>query len=243
MRIWICDDDLNARRDLSSLIQQEQEDAEIETFGTCDALLCRLQSESADAVFMDIVFQKAEGIDAGKKIREIRPQIPIIFVTGHIEYAPDIFEARPVYLLMKPFRPQKLHDALSVITDRIHQEDEDRITLRIGHSLRTIPIGAIEYIESQVRKLIVHGDFGVLECYGKLGDLLEKLPGNFLQCHKSFVVNARRIKNTRPDMVQMLSGAQIPVAQRRRATFRRDMLPYLSMVQLPTGECRSVSQL
>lgn len=243
MRIWICDDDPGVQCELPAMIRKEEPDSVIETFSNCEEVLQRLQQETADIVFMDIVFRSAEGIVTAKRIRETCPQTQIIFITGHLEYAPDIFEARPVYLLLKPFKPQKLHDALTVASDMQQQDIESRITVRVGHTLRTIPIEAIEYIESQVRKVIIHGDFGVLECYGKLGELHEGLPESFIQCHKSFVVNARRIKNLRPDMIQMLSGAQVPIAQRRRIPFRHEVLPYLSLVQLPSGEFRHVSQL
>jgi DNA-binding LytR/AlgR family response regulator len=53
----------------------------------------------------------------------------------------------------------------------------------------------ILYIESQDKRLLFHlADEDVLQCYGKLDEVLKELPEqSFFRCHQSFLVNLSHV--------------------------------------------------
>lgn len=81
--------------------------------------LFRDNSEEILAVFMDMLMPNMNGIDAFRKIREIRPDIRVIMCSGYTEQAVmnDFKDDCPSGFIQKPFRSrdmiQKLTDVLS----------------------------------------------------------------------------------------------------------------------------------
>lgn len=224
MRVLLLDDNPQVLSSLSERISSLPEGAgmQIETFTTGSALLRAMTARHApaQAVFIDIVLDKENGIETANRIRRMYPAVKIVFITGHVEYAPEIFDAAPIYMLAKPIQQDKLAAALRAIHDAVSEDEDDVVTFKCKNEWRTVRYSEIEYLESDHRKIHVHGDFGSFECYGRLADVFESFPDYFARCHMSYAVNMRRILTKATGEVQMLSGQVIPVAQRRRSEFQ-----------------------
>ncbi len=67
-----------------------------------------------DLVITDIKMPKMDGISFAEKIREFRPDIPIIFMTGYPseELKKDVFRLGKVAFLEKPFHLEKTFQEL-----------------------------------------------------------------------------------------------------------------------------------
>ena len=92
----------------------------------------------------------------------------------------------------------------------------------------------IEYIESAARKLELHlADGELLQSLfirtsfeEEVRELTEH--GNFLQIHKSFLVNLDYVKQLTADSVIMNSGAQLPVSRAKAPKVKREYLLFVS---------------
>lgn len=222
LRILICDDQPPVLQAISEMIQQGAPNTETELFEDTKDLMKALEKDhdSVDGVFLDIVFSGEERTSVANRLHKLYPKLPIVFMTGHLQYAPDIFDAAPAYLLAKPFQPEKVAQALRVIEQKSSKETCSAVTIRVRGGLRTLRTRDIEYFESKGRKVTVHGAFEPAEFYGKLTELQDTLPENFVCCHQSFLVNMDEIALVGSDDITMSSGTVLPIAKRRRNMFR-----------------------
>ena len=54
---------------------------------------------------------------------------------------------------------------------------------------------------------------------GKLGQIKEELPPNFIQCHRSYIVNTNFIRQTNANTITLVSGDSIPLARSHKDKF------------------------
>lgn len=75
-----------------------------ETLGFNKPNLCLdyLKENTADVAFLDINMRQMNGLSLAKAIKELRPEIHIIFLTGYSEYALDAFKLHASGYLLKP---------------------------------------------------------------------------------------------------------------------------------------------
>lgn len=66
-----------------------------------------------DAVFLDNRMPGMNGMEVARAIRQMIPQMPIIFTTAHAEYAVEAFEIQSIDYLLKPFTPDRLQNAVT----------------------------------------------------------------------------------------------------------------------------------
>lgn len=225
MEVWICDDSAVSARTLERMIAAV-EAAQVRIFCSPERLEEELSEASAvpQALFLDIVFHErlhdTLSVEAAERIHSEYPHLPIVFVTAHVEYAPEIFEAAPVYLLQKPFEEARISAALRAVHERCAQDAAEVLTIRQKGEVRLVPYTEIDYIESDRRKLMVHTGSNIHTCCGKLADLLGQVPPYFVQCHQSFAVNLNRVRRLQGETVVLLSGDVVPISRRRRQAFR-----------------------
>ncbi len=72
---------------------------------------------AVDAVVMDIRLSDLSGLEVARQIRDLRPRIPILFVSGSAEEPGDDPPAIPWTHLLKPFTRHQLVEALGELLD------------------------------------------------------------------------------------------------------------------------------
>ncbi len=95
---------------------------------------------------------------------------------------------------------------------------------------RTVYPAHVSCIESDLRKVRIHMGEEVVEVYGKLSEMLKKLPRRFVQCHKSFAVNLGYVERLEKEYVVLATGERIPVSQKRRKETRDAFMEYVGRV-------------
>ena len=78
-----------------------------------------LRTTPVDAVFLDNEMPGMKGMEAARRMREIRPKLPIVFITAHAEYAVEAFEIQSTDYLLKPLRMNRLQNAVSRIKQAV----------------------------------------------------------------------------------------------------------------------------
>lgn len=92
-----------------------------------------------------------------------------------------------------------------------------------------MPAARIEYFESDRRKAIIHTAKSTYETYASLKDVVVRLPGYFLWCHKSFLVNMNCVQRMMPAALELMSGVQIPVSQSRKKETKERLTNFLRL--------------
>ena len=110
---------------------------------------------------------------------------------------------------------------------RTGEEQPEPLVIKTRHDTYTIAQADILYIESQVKKQVLHTVKGDITCYGKLNELQEKLGNGFYRCHRSSLVNMAYINGYTADEIRLTDGGIVYMAKERYADFRKSYLHYL----------------
>lgn len=102
MRVIIVDDESYCADYHEKLCEDIRGLSVVGKFGNALEAKEFLARNPADLVFLDIEMPGLNGIDAVKELREIRPELAVVFITGYEQYAMEAFRADAVSYLLKP---------------------------------------------------------------------------------------------------------------------------------------------
>lgn len=238
LRVLIVDDEEAARVILKELLVGEPG---IEVIGECangfDAVKVAAETKP-DVLLLDIEMPKLDGFEV---LELVDPGIGVVFVTAYDSYALRAFEVHAVDYVLKPFRPERLREALERAGDRAGRKRADpaelaaaarpsghvqRIVVRDGSRVHLIPIEKLDYAEAQ-------DDYVVLKSEGKkyrkaqtLASLAVALdPARFVRVHRSYLVNLDRLqrielyaKNSHAAI--LADGTRIPLSREGHARLK-----------------------
>lgn len=115
--------------------------------------------------------------------------VPIVFVTNLVMYAVDGYSVGALDFIVKPVA----YESLSIKMDRIVKKafrSKNAVTLRVGTTIRKIPVDTIKYVEVRGHKLTVHSLDGNYDAYVPLNSVMSELDGcNFIRCNVCYLVN------------------------------------------------------
>ena len=77
-------------------------------FKTAQSALNWLRDHSADIAILDINMPEIDGITLAARIKQVRPETSILFLTAYKEYAFDAYAVHPSGYLLKPVSQEKL---------------------------------------------------------------------------------------------------------------------------------------
>lgn len=115
IRVLLVDDEEDALNLLEILLGQIGDVTVVGRYLDPVRAIEALDKTPVDAVFLDNQMPGMTGIDAARKIRDILPQIPIVFTTAYSEYAVEAFEIQSTDYLLKPITMNRLQNAVSRI--------------------------------------------------------------------------------------------------------------------------------
>lgn len=231
LSVVICDDEFVIAEDLMRRVLEIMGDKidDISVFASRETLEDAVrEGQEPDIALLDIQLQQESGIELARELFPEGSRTQVIFVTGFPEYHTEAYEAEHIYFLLKPVDGPALRRALQKAERRLARLAPKELTLTFRSQTIRLPADEIWYIESMGRKVIVHREKTILEYNGTLNDLEERMPAQFLRCHKSFFVNLDHVEKMETSQFVLRNGQQVPISQLRRGTTRQLFLKYLS---------------
>ncbi|MBP9888218.1 MAG: sigma-54-dependent Fis family transcriptional regulator [Leptospiraceae bacterium] len=123
MKIFIVDDELEIRKSLRNIL--EDEDYEVEDFANSKSLLKVLTKERPALLLLDVWLGKEDGLQILDECKKIYPLLPIVMISGHgtIELAVSATKKGAVDFLEKPLSISKVLDTINtVLAKQINSE-------------------------------------------------------------------------------------------------------------------------
>lgn len=249
IRTAICEDDAHTRAYLAALIRAQPYACEIVEYASAED--CLADGKTPDLLFLDIGLRPAgtggttggtggtqtggmDGMALARKLRERRPAARpvIVFVTGYEQYVFDAFDVGAFHYLLKPVDEEKFAGVFARAAQELLAAGQDApgprmLTLRVGNTGRTVPLGEIRYIESSGHRAVLHLQDSALTYYAKLGDLERELQGSFFRIHKGYLVNLSYITGYTRSEVTLSGGRTLLLSKYKYRDFVKAYLRFL----------------
>lgn len=193
-RIVVCDDRLEDRGQLCTLLQELCPNAELETFTSGEALLWQLaEGKRFDLFFLDIFMDGVSGIETARQIRSKDGDALIVFASTSDDFYRESYDLFAFHYLIKPITGEMLSPVVRRAVEQLQREEEQTILVNCNRQIHSLRISQLLYIASNNHNLYFHMIDGELfEIRGKLDDYIAKLPQTmFFRCHQSYVINLR----------------------------------------------------
>ena len=230
----ICDDNIEHIRDITNTIEQLEisHSVQVSSCTTATELLDKLaQAKSLSKplpnfVLVDIELPDIDGIELGKKIKELYPAITLVFITSYVEYAVKGYEAKADRYLLKPI---KLGDIDSLVRDFLKEQTKvKRLILRNNEQEHLIYIKDILYISAEDKCTILYTENNRFIDYKSLNDY-EKLLGDFgfYRIHRKYLINMYHHKSQTKGFVTLSNDIVLPLSRRKEAQYRENLLKML----------------
>ncbi|MNK31466.1 putative transcriptional regulatory protein pdtaR [compost metagenome] len=176
-----------------------------------------LKKEDIDLAVLDINLgtDERDGISIGKELSE-KYRIPFVYLTAYDnkEIVTRAVATSPGAYITKPF---KNTDLLVTIELMIRQTDQAKkhkpnILVKDGSFNTELALEEIDYIESEGNYLLFYSTKKIYKSRSTIKQILEVLPGNFIQVHRAYIVNKTKIEKFNTKEV-VINQTAIPVSK------------------------------
>lgn len=220
LRIAICDDD-------SAAVQSHQKTAEdcLKQCGSIGEIIAYTHSDNLlyditedkfffDLILLDIEMPGNTGMELAEKIRPFLPNVKIIFITSHIEYAIDAFELSIFRYVPKDDTSKRLPTAIQDAIRLIELEEGKTYTIQTNSRLERIPFKEIFYIERDGKNVKITTTNGVSKVRKSLKQVYEELASEeFIFIDRGYIVNVIYIMQVKEGTVVLKNGEVLPISR------------------------------
>ena len=191
-----------------------------------------LESGEVNLIFIDINMPDVNGLEF---IRSLENPPIVVFVTAYPEYAVESYRVNALDYLLKPFGieefnrvAEKIYNHWQLLQNHSNASatGEDNVRyLKCDHRFIRVECDDIRYIEGQSEYLKIHlvSDNPFLT-HMTFRQITDSFPDNFIQIHRSYVVNMKHVVSAERTLVILDDGTRLPVSSSRR----NDLLKYIN---------------
>ena len=220
LRIAICDDDPAA-------VQSNREIAEdcLKQCGTAGEIAAYTHSENLlyditedkfffDLILLDIEMPGSTGMELAGKLRPFLPNVKIIFITSHVEYAIDAFELSIFRYVPKNDIARRLPGAVCDAIRLIELEDGKFYTIQTSSRLEKIPFKDILFIERDGKNASITTSSGTAKVRKSLQQVYEELSAEeFIFIDRGCIVNMIHVMQVKEGTAVLKNGDALPISR------------------------------
>lgn len=227
LSIAVCDDEMlqccMLSKKIEKILGQMKLSCTIHRFYSGEALL--KEAEHFDILFLDILMQGLDGLQAAQIFRQKSSDQILIFISSSREYVWSAYDVEAFHYLLKPIDDRKLESVLLRAVRKTRKQPRRYLLIRRERQQEKLFLDNIRYFEIRGRMIDVHENGGCFTYYERIRLLEERLKGHgFFRCHKSFLVNLNYIDSYNRQELLLDDGERIPIAKRRYQDFCTELL-------------------
>ena len=212
LKCVITDDEPVARKGLKSYVEKT---GALQLVGVCEdamALNTLLHEKEVDLVFLDIEMPYLNGIEW---LKATHNPPKVIFTTAYEQYALKGYELEVVDYLLKPISFERFLKAVNKAVARCiptATPDDKHFFVKSEGRYVKLAWQDILYIESMENYVRIYQQSGKHIVHITLKAVMEQMPTDFIQIHKSMVVNMAAVSGVTGNMVEV-GSAQLTIAR------------------------------
>jgi two-component system, LytTR family, response regulator AlgR len=232
LRILIADDEPLARSRLRALVEELGHVVCAEA-ADADSAERELHRVRPDVLLLDIEMPGTDGLALAKQLEVEYPDVPVVLVTAHNEYAVPAFDAAVKDYVLKPVRKERLDQALRRIGAGQARAGADvpMIRLKLGRKDQLIPLKELDYFCAEDGYVVAHSARLTAFVETRLNDLEDQYAANLIRVHRSYLAVKSAVAG-----LETVSGAEhrlmfhdgtapIPVSRRQLRRVRQLLAP------------------
>lgn len=168
-----------------------------------------LSQHIPNIIFFDINLPDSTDFTFAEKINLLYPNVGIIFITGHTDFAHKAFEIEAIDYLIKPFSQERLRECMKKVYSYLNlsiKEDNyyknNILSVKVNNGIELLEQKDIAYISAE-------GKVSVIQTTGirnkkvrtteSLKSIEVRLDSNmFIRTHRSFITNLNHIHRIEP---------------------------------------------
>ena len=239
MRVLVVDDERLARKELISLLSQNDN---IEILGEApnvDEAKEKIDSLQPDVVFLDIQMPEKTGFD----LLEELDYVPlVVFITAYDEFALQAFQVNALDYLLKPIEPERLTETLKKLEKKLEElkkeetsdadlpKDKlalnDQVFVKDGDKCWFVKLANVRLFESDGNYIKVYFEKNKPMIHKSLNALDERLDEkSFFRASRKHIINLSWVETIEPWfngglVVTLKGGERIEVSRRQAARFK-----------------------
>jgi len=199
----MADDEPGVMLLLCSILSKLEGALVIGTAENANDAITLIKEHNPDLAFLDIELPDMKGIDLAEKLRDIKPDMAIVFITAHQEYSLDAFKLYASDYILKPIDEERVKSTFQRIYKMLEISKNSntssytkpsRISINLGDERIFIKLNEIFYIERSGRHTLISCTNGKFKTRQTLQELEKHLGKMFFRSHKSFIINTDRIE-------------------------------------------------
>lgn len=169
-----------------------------------------------DLIFLDVQMNEQDGFKTAEMLRSSGFSGCLIFVTIMKDDVYKAFEYEAFDYLVKPLSKASFVHTMNRFLKTLQNSKKQLIITRKNEQ-KIINLSDILYCEVINRKINLHlSDGNIIEYYGKLSELEQKLGGGFFKSHRSYLANLKYISGYNSNEITCENGEKIPLSRGRK---------------------------
>ena len=220
IKIAICDDEEKAvalhEKIVKTCLQAQGVGYEITTYTQSRNLLYDITDDGFfyDLILLDIEMPGISGMEIPQQLKGFLPNVRIIFVTSHTEYAIDAFELSIFRYVPKNNLEVKLATAVTDAAKLIELEAGQEYTIQTASRMEKIPYKDIFYIQRDGKNASIMSSVGIAKVRKSLQQVFDELnTPEFIFIDRGCIVNIIQIMKISDGMVVLKNGEQLPISR------------------------------
>ena len=187
-----------------------------------DEAIQLIEETQPSVALLDIrLYGERSGIDVALYLKEHYPSIPYVIVSSQYDqdYIEKAMHAGAAGYITKPISKETLWSSLELaVLKSSVTEEENFIDLKISQGLQRVKLSEILYVKSDHVYVEIIGESFNYLCRYSLSDLLAMINRpEFVQCHRSYIINTKKISKYSSSKVWM-GQIEIPISAKYKSS-------------------------
>lgn len=204
VRIIVADDESGVLFLLSSILNKLDGVQLVGMAKNASDTLRLVKEQKPDLALLDIRLPDMKGIELAEKLRELKPDIYIVFITAHKEYSLEAFRLYAYDYILKPIDRERVINTIRRIQQAAQAPEKvlaklashlqtSRMSINSGNERMFVNVNNICFLEKNERHTLIHWVNEQLKTRETLQDLEQRLGPGFFRSHKSYIINVERV--------------------------------------------------
>jgi DNA-binding LytR/AlgR family response regulator len=225
-KVLIVDDEPLARRVLAEYLIGQPDFTLCAEKQTAETAFSWLNQHPVDLLFLDI---NLPGISGLELLRDLKISSLVIFTTAYPEFAVEAFEVEAFDYLLKPISKDRFLASLTKVKKHLsaslsEQQSIRWINLKEGRRTYRVNKNDLLYLQAYGDYVRVYTQEKTYMIKERLQNFARQLPNEFIQVHRSYIINLDAIDFLEGNMVSIRNEA-IPVSDSYKEALNKAILP------------------